>query len=365
MLAAAIDPTDPTVIVVSQRVPTPLGGPAIVEAITAAARQVLDDVDDKGLGPVAGVGVGLPGLIDLDGCLRSAPNLHGGVGASVRQPLADALELPVVVDNDANCAAWAEVVAGAGVGATEVLLVTLGTGIGGGLVVKGRLHHGAHGFAGEPGHMVVDPNGPPVPVWPPGVLGALRLGKRSGLAGSPGRRPRGRPGADRTGRGRGRRHPRRARRRGRGRRATRGRGPSSTSSAGGSGWASPTSSTSSTPSWCWSAAGSPTSATSSSIGPRRLHGPGDGLGRPRTRRGSRWPPSAPTQGPSARRCSPCRHRSPPSPSAERRRSAAGRRSKGTEPNRYPRRHGVPPHHVVAAVRLHHHRFAEGRGPASR
>jgi len=180
VLAAAIDPTDPTVIVVSQRVPTPLGGPAIVEAITAAARQVLDDVDDKGLGPVAGVGVGLPGLVDLDGCLRSAPNLHGGIGASVRQPLADALELPVVVDNDANCAAWAEVVAGAGVGATEVLLVTLGTGIGGGLVVKGRLHHGARGFAGEPGHMVVDPNGP---LCPCGRRGCWeRYASGSGLA---------------------------------------------------------------------------------------------------------------------------------------------------------------------------------------
>jgi glucokinase len=107
--------------------------------------------------------VGLPGLVDLDGTLRAAPNLHGGVGARVRGPVAEAVGLPVVVDNDANCAAWAEVVAGAGRGSSHVVLVTLGTGIGGGIVVDGRLQHGAHGFAGEPGHMVVDPTGPPCP----------------------------------------------------------------------------------------------------------------------------------------------------------------------------------------------------------
>jgi glucokinase len=163
VLAAAVDTTDPTTILVSHRVPTPTRGPEIAAALVDAARHVLDEVAAKGLGPVAGVGVGLPGLVDLDGMLRAAPNLHGGVGAPIRGPLSDALGLPVVVDNDANCAAWAEVVAGAGRGASHVLLVTLGTGIGGGFVIDGRLHHGAHGFAGEPGHMVVDRAGPLCP----------------------------------------------------------------------------------------------------------------------------------------------------------------------------------------------------------
>lgn len=163
VLAAAVDTTDPTNILVSHRVPTPERGPEIVAALLAAAEHVLHEVANKGLGPVAGVGVGLPGLVDLDGTLRAAPNLHGGVGAPIRGPLSDSIGLPVVVDNDANCAAWAEVVAGAGRGAGQVLLVTLGTGIGGGFVVDGRLHHGAHGFAGEPGHMVVDPAGPRCP----------------------------------------------------------------------------------------------------------------------------------------------------------------------------------------------------------
>ena len=67
------------------------------------------------------------------------------------------------VDNDANCATLAEHRVGAGIGATDLVLVTLGTGIGGGVIAGGELQRGAAGFAGEPGHMVVDPNGPPCP----------------------------------------------------------------------------------------------------------------------------------------------------------------------------------------------------------
>jgi glucokinase len=79
-------------------------------------------------------------------------------------PLADRLregfDLPVVVDNDGNAAAWGEHRFGAGRGASEMLMVTVGTGIGGGLVTGGRLFRGAHGFAAEIGHIIVEPNGP-------------------------------------------------------------------------------------------------------------------------------------------------------------------------------------------------------------
>ena len=152
-------------------------------ALIDASRHVLDEVEAKGLGAVAAVGVGLPGLVDLDGTLRAAPNLHGGVGAAIRGPLADALGFPVVVDNDANCAAWAEVVAGAGRGEGHVVLVTLGTGIGGGIVVDGRLQHGAHGFAGEPGHMVVDPDGPLCPCGRHGCWERYASGNGLGVPG--------------------------------------------------------------------------------------------------------------------------------------------------------------------------------------
>jgi glucokinase len=69
----------------------------------------------------------------------------------------------VVADNDATCAAWGEKQLGAAQGLEDVVLVTLGTGIGGGIISGGELQRGANGFAGEIGHMVVDPDGPPCP----------------------------------------------------------------------------------------------------------------------------------------------------------------------------------------------------------
>ncbi len=109
------------------------------------------------------IGVGLPGLIDRDGVLRMGPNLPGIVDLDVEEALADVLGRPVVVDNDANCAAWAEHRLGASQGHDHALLVTLGTGIGAGIIADRRLLTGAHGMAAEPGHMIVDPAGPRCP----------------------------------------------------------------------------------------------------------------------------------------------------------------------------------------------------------
>jgi glucokinase len=75
--------------------------------------------------------------------------------------MAERLGLPVVVDNDANCAALAEARAGAGRDASELVMLTLGTGIGGGLVLGGELYRGSIGGAGELGHVVIDMDGPP------------------------------------------------------------------------------------------------------------------------------------------------------------------------------------------------------------
>jgi glucokinase len=88
------------------------------------------------------------------------------------------LGLPVEVDNDANCAVWAEARAGAAAGSTDVALLTIGTGIGGGLVLGGRLYRGWNGGGAELGHMVVDMDGPPCqgncPNW--GCLEAVASG---------------------------------------------------------------------------------------------------------------------------------------------------------------------------------------------
>lgn len=109
---------------------------------------------------VRGVGVGIAGLVGLDGRLRRAPNLVDADEFPVQARLEPRVGVPVFVDNDANCAARAEMMVGAGVGVRDALVVTLGTGIGGAVVVDGEVRRGAAGMAGEPGHMMVDPNGP-------------------------------------------------------------------------------------------------------------------------------------------------------------------------------------------------------------
>lgn len=144
-------------IVDEQRRPTPRGAGSLPALIDTLA-----DLIDA-LGPAASVGVGVPGLVTLDGVLRAAPNLDGVADFDVAALLQARLGRPVTVSNDATCAALAEHELGAGRGADVMVLVTLGTGIGGGLVVDGRLQRGANGFTGEYGHMVVDPDGPPCP----------------------------------------------------------------------------------------------------------------------------------------------------------------------------------------------------------
>jgi glucokinase len=134
--------------------PTPaLDMVATLDSMIDAAREVLDD-------DVIAVGIGAAGLVRADsGVLVSAPNLAWRDTPLV-STVGEALGLPVVADNDCNAAVWAEYRLGAGRGSEHVLYVGVGTGIGGGLVLDGRLYRGAHGFAGEIGHVVVEPDGP-------------------------------------------------------------------------------------------------------------------------------------------------------------------------------------------------------------
>lgn len=130
---------------------TPTGGDALISRLAELA---------GALAPYDSLGVGVPGLVTRDGVLRAAPNLVDVVELAVAARLTERLGHPVVVANDATCALVAEWRHGTARGVDDVVLVTLGTGIGGGLVVGGRLEVGANGFAGELGHMVVDPEGP-------------------------------------------------------------------------------------------------------------------------------------------------------------------------------------------------------------
>jgi glucokinase len=143
--------TEDDEVAAEHRVATPRTGSDLVDA-------VVEIVSALGA-PPGPVGIGAPGLVDEGGVLRFAPNLPGVVELPLRERLA-AGGIDAVLDNDATCAVWAERQLGGAVGATDVLLATIGTGIGGGLISGGRLLRGRHGFAGEIGHMVVDPTGP-------------------------------------------------------------------------------------------------------------------------------------------------------------------------------------------------------------
>lgn len=147
------------------KVPSPSGPDAVVDAIVAMGEQLLAEARAAGPGDVelVAAGLGAPGLVDRSGTLRYGPNLPGVVDLPLAEVLGRRLGVPVAVDNDATCAAWAEHERGAAKGANHSVTITLGTGIGAGITVKGEVLRGAHGFAGEPGHMVVDPNGPLCP----------------------------------------------------------------------------------------------------------------------------------------------------------------------------------------------------------
>jgi glucokinase len=126
----------------------------------ATIRAMIDVAREIRASDVVAVGVGAAGLVDSDeGMLRFAPNLAWR-DLPIAARMREGLGLPCQVDNDANVAAWGEWRFGAGRGYRHMLLVTVGTGIGGGIVAGRRLFRGAHGFGGEIGHVIVEPDGP-------------------------------------------------------------------------------------------------------------------------------------------------------------------------------------------------------------
>lgn len=154
--------------------PTPRGDQSL-DALIDTVIELAEDVGHDG-----SVGVGVPGLVTRSGVLRASPNLDGVADFAIATLLSERFGLQVHVDNDATCATVAEWLLGAGAGTRDMVLATLGTGIGGGLVAGGALQRGANGFAGEFGHMVVDPSGPQCPCGRRGCW--ERYASGSGLA---------------------------------------------------------------------------------------------------------------------------------------------------------------------------------------
>lgn len=123
--------------------------------------EVVTELGDASEDDVVAVGLGIAGPVDAErSTVFYAPNL-GWPQVPVRDLLTDRVGLPVIVENDGNAAAWGEFVAGAGTNVKDLTVITVGTGIGGGIIINGELLRGAHGAAGEIGHMNAVPNGRP------------------------------------------------------------------------------------------------------------------------------------------------------------------------------------------------------------
>lgn len=142
---------------ITRRLREPVAAASADELVDQLARAVRTLEQD---GAVPAVGLGIPGIIERkDGCARGVPNLPAIEGLPVGAALAERCGRRAFAANDANAAALAESWLGAGRGVESMMLVTLGTGVGGGLVFDGALFTGLAGYAGEVGHIQVDPDG--------------------------------------------------------------------------------------------------------------------------------------------------------------------------------------------------------------
>ncbi|MDR7537326.1 MAG: ROK family protein [Armatimonadota bacterium] len=175
ILAAVVDETGR--VGATARAATPQAGPpAVVEAIAATADRALAAAGVS-RAAVRAAGVGAPGPADpATGVVFAPPNLQGWRDVPLAALVRERLGMPVAVENDANAAALGEHWVGAGRGVDDLLYITVGTGVGGGLILRGQLYTGVSGTAGEIGHMVLVPGGPRCACGRLGCLEAVASG---------------------------------------------------------------------------------------------------------------------------------------------------------------------------------------------
>jgi glucokinase len=131
------------------------------ESLLAAVVQSVEKLRTKHR-EVCALGAGLPGMVDsINGRVHELSNVPGWKDVGLTKLLEERTGLPVAIDNDANAATYAEWLYGAGRDGVNVVMVTLGTGVGGGLILDGKLYRGSQLGAGEIGQMTLDPNGEP------------------------------------------------------------------------------------------------------------------------------------------------------------------------------------------------------------
>lgn len=169
-----------------QATPVQAGPDAVLEAMEQMIRGLLEQVPG---GRPLGIGLGIPGLLDrAAGLSVFSPNLFWH-NVPVRPRFEAAFGLPVEMDNDVRCAALGEFHFGSGRGVRDLILLTLGTGIGSGIILDGRLYRGGAGMAGEIGHVALKADGPLCNCGKRGCLEALASGtaiaRRAQAAGLP------------------------------------------------------------------------------------------------------------------------------------------------------------------------------------
>jgi len=157
---AAVDESGKLLEKVTSGTEVAKGRDHVIDAMTTVIRDIASKF--ASVGPLAGIGVGVPGIIDMrTGMLRESPNLPGWHDYPVQDEIEKRLKAPVVLENDANAAALGEKWLGAARDWPSMCMLTLGTGVGGGIVLDGQVWRGMTGMAAELGHICVDPNGPP------------------------------------------------------------------------------------------------------------------------------------------------------------------------------------------------------------
>ncbi len=157
--AAAIGESGQLLKKVSGSTPVEAGPESVIADMARSAEQLRAEF---GRDTLAGIGVGVPGNIDMKtGTVLAWNNVPAFNGYPTRDQLAKRLSTPVILENDANCAALGEQWMGAGRGVDDLVMLALGTGIGGGIISRGKILHGHIGMAAELGHITVVPNGNP------------------------------------------------------------------------------------------------------------------------------------------------------------------------------------------------------------
>jgi glucokinase len=144
--------------ILESSIPTNACEPAVMlfDRLHQKIEEVYSQISDRY--KLIGIGIGAPNANYFKGTVEQPPNLKWGI-VNVLEIVKEYYDLPSAITNDANAAAIGEMKFGAAKGMTDFILITLGTGLGSGIVVNGQLVYGADGFAGEIGHTIVDPNG--------------------------------------------------------------------------------------------------------------------------------------------------------------------------------------------------------------